>query len=62
MSEIKQFVEYLSSVRNYSAETIRSYEADLMQFKRFLDNEMHTENYSQVTTLVIRSYPGKWRP
>ena len=36
---ISQFIEYLSSVRNYSKETIRSYHTDLVQFNGFLKSQ-----------------------
>ncbi|MFH0888792.1 MAG: site-specific tyrosine recombinase/integron integrase [Planctomycetota bacterium] len=36
---IKQFLDYITSVRNYSPETTRSYRHDLLQFNRFLETE-----------------------
>lgn len=53
---INQFTEYLSSVRNYSPETIRSYHNDLVQFNDFLKSQFPSMDFSGVTNLVIRSY------
>jgi len=36
---IKQFLDYITSVRNYSPATTRSYRHDLLQFNRFLESE-----------------------
>jgi len=53
---ISQFVEYLSSVRNYSKETIRSYHTDLIQFSGFLKSQFPSVDFSGITNLIIRSY------
>lgn len=52
----EQFIEYLSSVRNYSNETIRSYRSDLSQFNGFLKAQFPSMDFSGITNLVIRSY------
>lgn len=53
---IEQFLDYITSVRNYSQETSRSYRHDLLQFNRFLETEFPSNDFSQITNLVIRSY------
>ncbi|HLD35378.1 MAG TPA: tyrosine recombinase [Planctomycetota bacterium] len=53
---ISQFIEYLSSVRNYSKETIRSYHTDLVQFNGFLKSQFPSMDFPAITNLVIRSY------
>ncbi|MEW6026548.1 MAG: tyrosine recombinase XerC [Planctomycetota bacterium] len=53
---ISQFTEYLSSVRNYSPQTIRSYRNDMGQFNDFLRSQFPSNDLSAVTNLVVRSY------
>lgn len=53
---INQFIEYLSSVRNYSKETIRAYCNDLAQFSEFLKSQFPSVDFAGITNLVIRSY------
>jgi len=53
---ISQFIEYLSSVRNYSPETIRAYHTDLVQFSAFLKSQFPSVDFAGITNLVIRSY------
>jgi len=53
---INQFIEYISSVRNYSPETVRSYQSDLVQFNAFLKSQFPSVDFAGITNLVIRSY------
>ncbi|EFS00282.1 tyrosine recombinase XerC [Listeria seeligeri] len=49
------FLDYLHSERNYSENTSTAYENDLIDFRRFLNEQAITE-YSQVTFLDVRIY------
>ncbi|MEK7310089.1 MAG: tyrosine recombinase XerC [Planctomycetota bacterium] len=53
---VNQFIEYISSVRNYSRETVRAYHTDLMQFSAFLKPQFPSADFADITNLVIRSY------
>jgi len=53
---IADFINYISSVRNLSPETVRSYRADLGQFSGFLGREFPASDITQLNTLVMRSY------
>ncbi|HTC62262.1 MAG TPA: tyrosine recombinase XerC [Candidatus Saccharimonadales bacterium] len=56
-SAVKQFLNYLRSVRNSSPNTIRSYESDLEQFLRFLTPPGASMPAPQdVTHLMIREF------
>lgn len=51
----QQFFDYLHSERNYSVNTSTAYENDLLDFRRFL-NEQSITTYQQVTFLDVRIY------
>lgn len=51
----QQFFDYLHSERNYSVNTSTAYENDLLDFRRFL-NEQAITTYQQVTFLDVRIY------
>lgn len=51
---MKEFIEYLKIIKNYSDNTIRNYEIDLDEYKVFLDHKQIT-NY-QVDQKIIRQY------
>jgi tyrosine recombinase XerC len=54
-TSVRNFLEYLEIERNYSANTIRSYEADLHQFITYLDsNRIHS--LDDVRKPLLRSY------
>ena len=56
-AEVKQFLNYLHSVRNSSPHTIRSYENDLAQFLKFLTPPgTALPPLQDVTHLMIREY------
>lgn len=56
-TSVRRFLEYLEVERNYSANTIRSYEADLHQFIAYLDsNQIHS--LEDVRKQILRSYLG----
>jgi integrase/recombinase XerC len=51
-NNVRSFLEYLEVERNYSSNTIRSYEADLHQFVAYLDsNRIHSFDAVRKTTL-----------
>lgn len=51
-NNVRNFLEYLEVERNYSSNTIRSYEADLHQFIAYLDSiRIHSLNDVRKTTL-----------
>jgi tyrosine recombinase XerC len=53
---INQFIEYISSVRSYSQETVRAYHTDLAQFSAFLQSQFPSVDFAGITNLSIRSY------
>ena len=56
-SAVSQFLNYLRSVRNASAHTLRSYQTDLSQFITFLTPpEIETPAIADVTHLMIREF------
>ena len=54
-TSVRNFLEYLEIERNYSANTIRSYEADLHQFITYLDSN-HIHSLEDVRKPILRSY------
>ncbi|MGA3243827.1 MAG: site-specific tyrosine recombinase/integron integrase [Bacteroidota bacterium] len=54
-TSVRSFLEYLEVERNYSANTIRSYEADLHQFVTYLDSN-HIHSLDDVRKPLLRSY------
>lgn len=51
---MKEFIEYIKIVKNYSDNTIRNYEIDLDEYKVFLDHK-HITNYD-VDYKIVREY------
>lgn len=60
IKNIKAFLEYLKFEKNYSQNTILSYEDDLLQLNRFLSKHFNTDNYSlsEVDNITIRLFLG----
>jgi integrase/recombinase XerC len=56
-TSVRNFLEYLEVERNYSVNTIRSYEADLHQFLTYLDS-YHVQTFDEVRKPLLRSYLG----
>ncbi len=54
-TSVRSFLEYLEVERNYSVNTIRSYEADLHQFITYLDSN-HIHSLDNVRKPILRSY------
>ena len=54
MIQIELFLKYLSSVKRYSENTIIAYKADLYQFYEFCGLERSNEDFSRVTTKLVR--------
>ena len=54
--QIELFLKYLSSVKRYSENTIIAYKADLYQFYVFCGLEKNNEDFSRVTTKLIREW------
>ena len=54
-TSVRSFLEYLEVERNYSANTIRSYEADLHQFVTYLESN-YTHSLDDVRKPLLRSY------
>jgi integrase/recombinase XerC len=54
-TSVRSFLEYLEVERNYSVNTIRSYEADLHQFITYLDSN-HIHSLDNVRKPLLRSY------
>jgi integrase/recombinase XerC len=57
---IKQFLKYLVAERNYSKNTVSSYQIDLLDFKEFITNtkESSPSSIGEIDHLTIRSYLG----
>lgn len=53
--DIKNYLSYITNVKNYSINTITSYEKDIDVFKMFL-NKNHINNFNQVTYEIVRKY------
>jgi len=54
---IDQFIAYLEIERNYSQNTVSSYRADLLDFRRFLlDANDSLPSISEIDHLMVRSY------
>ena len=60
IKNIKSFLEYLKFEKNYSQNTILSYEDDLLQLNRFFSKHFNTDNYSlsEVDNVTIRLFLG----
>ena len=56
MIQIELFLKYLSSVKRYSENTIIAYKADLYQFYEFCGLERNNEDFSRVTTKLVREW------
>jgi integrase/recombinase XerC len=56
-NSVRKFLEYLEVERNYSVNTIRSYESDLHQFLSYLDS-CNIESFDEVRKPLLRSYLG----
>lgn len=56
-TSVRSFLEYLEVERNYSANTIRSYESDLHQFITYLGSN-HIHSLDDVRKPLLRSYLG----
>ena len=54
--QIELFLKYLSSVKRYSENTIIAYKADLYQFYEFCGLERSNEDFSRVTTKLVREW------
>ena len=54
--QIELFLKYLSSVKRYSENTIIAYKADLYQFYEFCGLEGNNEDFSRVTTKLVREW------
>ena len=54
--QIELFLKYLSSVKRYSENTIIAYKADLYQFYEFCGLERNNEDFSRVTTKLVREW------
>jgi integrase/recombinase XerC len=60
IKNIESFLNYLKKERNYSQNTILSYEDDLFQFNEFLKRYLKKDNYSlsEIETATIRLFLG----
>lgn len=56
MTRIELFLKYLESVKRYSAHTITAYKTDLRQFYVFCGMEEEDEDFSRVTTKLVREW------
>ncbi|HTY38903.1 MAG TPA: site-specific tyrosine recombinase/integron integrase [Bacteroidota bacterium] len=56
-TNVRRFLEYLEAERNYSVNTIRSYDTDLHQFLSYLDSH-HVRSLDDVRKPLLRSYLG----
>ena len=63
IQHIRKFLEYLERERNYSQNTIASYENDLLQFNNFLSRhfEIKEFDFSKVDHITVRSFLGDIR-
>ena len=56
MTRIGLFLKYLEDVKRYSAHTITAYKTDLRQFYVFCGMEEDDEDFSQMTTKLVREW------
>lgn len=54
--QMQLFLKYLSDVKRYSAHTIAAYKVDLCQFYEFCGMEEGKEDFSRVTTKLVREW------
>ena len=54
--QIELFLRYLNDVKGCSENTIIAYKADLYQFYAFCGLEKNNEDFSRVTTKLIREW------
>lgn len=55
---IEKFLEYLEKEKNYSKETIRAYQNDLLQFKEYIIDRENIDNLLKVNYEIIRNFIG----
>lgn len=53
---LKEFLNYISSVKNYSDNTLTSYESDILEFSKFLQDERMAPNLLRLRHQVPRNY------
>lgn len=53
---VDSFLKYISFEKRYSKHTVSSYQNDLEQFHSFIQDKFQTENLSEATQLMIRSW------
>jgi len=54
VSQINDFLNYLSHEKRFSSATIQAYNTDLIQFKEYTINTFHTENIAHINSKQIR--------
>lgn len=54
--QIERFLKYLSDVKRYSVHTITAYKTDLYQFYEFCGLKRSDENFSRITTKLVRAW------
>lgn len=53
---VNSFLKYISFEKRYSQHTVKSYQNDLAQFQAFISHKFQTEELSEATQLMIRSW------
>lgn len=53
---IERFIQYIQTVKRYSAHTVMSYKRDLVQFYEYLQGKYDVNNLLDADTAIIRSY------
>ncbi len=53
---VDSFLKYISFEKRYSKHTVSSYQNDLGQFHSFIQDKFHTDQLSEATQLMIRSW------
>lgn len=53
---IGNFLEWLTNEKRNSAHTIKAYQKDLSQFRKYLKEQYETERPSDVTSVMVRSW------
>ena len=53
---VEKFIAYLQAEKRFSALTVEAYHRDLDQFAAFLKQDFETEDLTQATTLMVKSY------
>ena len=54
--QLTAFLEFLRSEQNYSQNTIAAYQNDLGQYLKFIIQQPHVDNWSDVSEVIVEAY------